>query len=355
MENKKGICIITLSDNYDHQEVAFSMFNELYGEYNVYNIGLINQKNPRSPKTERSFYFDAPRRPGINKRTFKFGVLRKIVKKIKSLSVNTIYFESEHIWNAFIMKMLGKKYIKVEVIHDVIPHSDSKGKKLANKVTCKLADKVVIRNLKYKNDLMKIYKVPEEKIIYLPLWRYYPNYKFVPESSGFLFFGRIRKYKGINEMLKIAINCPNIQFKVVGAPDDESKSIVEKLRELPNVIVVEKEVDDTEMEKYFRNSKAIILPYESATQSGVIVDSYKYSKPVIAYNVGAISEQVQNNYSGFLVNQDDIDQFCTKIKNMDEMKHEEYEKICINSYNYGYERYSSQSNKKVFIDVFFND
>ena len=70
MNSTKGICIITLSDNFDHQEVAFSMFNVLYPNYNVYNIGLINQKNPRSPHSAHSFYFNAPRRPGINKQTF---------------------------------------------------------------------------------------------------------------------------------------------------------------------------------------------------------------------------------------------------------------------------------------------
>lgn len=347
-----GICIITLSDNYDHQEVAFSMFNELYKDYNVYNIGLTNQKNPRSPKTERSFYYDAPRRPGITKGTFNFKVLKEIVKKINSLNVKYVYFESEHLWNAFIMKKINKRIKKVVVIHDVIPHSDSKGKKLANKVCCKLADLVVIRNEKYKDDLKALYKVYENRIIYMPLWRYYPSFSFNEESNGFLFFGRIRKYKGIDDMLKIALKCKDIHFNVVGSPDDESREYVESLKKLDNVNVIDKEVTDSEMEMYFKSAKAVILPYNSATQSGVIVDSYKYSKPVIAYNVGAISEQVDDGNSGFLVKEDSLNEFCSRIYEINAMHLDDYMNICQSSYKYGFNKYSSHIAKIKFIEQF---
>lgn len=52
---------------------------------------------------------------------------------------------------------------------------------------------------------------------------------------------------------------------------------------------------------YFHGSDWSILPYTSATQSGVIVDSYRLSRPVIAFNVGAISEQIEGGVTGFLI------------------------------------------------------
>lgn len=350
-----GVCIITLSDNYDHQEVAFSMFNELYKDYNVYNIGLTNQKNPRSPKTERSFYFDAPRRPGITKGTFNFKVLKQIVKKINSLNVKYVYFESEHLWNAFIMKKINKRIKKVVVIHDVIPHSDSKGKKLANKVCCKLADLVVIRNEKYKVDLIRLYNVLESKIIVFPLWRYYPSLSINKDVNGFLFFGRIRKYKGIVEMISIAKKCPDRKFYVIGSSDGECEGYVEELKKYQNVEVIDKEVNDNEMKYYFDRVKAVILPYESATQSGVIVDSYKYSRPVIAYDVGAISEQVLNNESGFLIPPHDTEKFVSFINKFDEISIEEIVNYQRKAYNFGLYKYSVQEAKKRFIELFLSD
>ena len=349
MVDNKGICIITFSDNYDHQEVAFSMFNALYPQYNVYNIGLTHQKNPRSPVTDHSFYYDAPRRPGITKGSFNFKLVNRIVRKINSLDINCVYFESEHLWNAFIMRKLRKDIKRVVVIHDVIPHSDSKGKALANKVCCKMADFVVIRNDKYKEELIKRYNVKEEKVLILP---YYPDFEENTQVEGFLFFGRIRKYKGIDSMLKIAEQLPNIHFTIAGSSDEECRPIVEKIKRLENCNVIDREVSDNEMEMLFKQSKSIILPYSSATQSGVIIDAYKYGRPVIAFNVGAICEQVLNGKSGFLV--DDEVEFINKIKKIENM---EPMQLCAqqkNAYGYGYDKYSTQKNMDLFVKTFID-
>ncbi|MGN1295442.1 MAG: glycosyltransferase family 4 protein [Bacilli bacterium] len=353
--NKKGVCIITFSDNYDHQEVAFSMFNALYPEYNVYNIGLINQKNPRSPQTDRSFYYDAPKRPGFTKGTFNFKLVRQIVKKINSLDIEYVYFESEHIWNAFVMRKLRKDIKKVVVIHDVIPHSDSKGKALANKVTCKMADYVVIRNDKYVDELIRRYNVKKENVIVMPLWRYYPEFQESNNNDrNFLFFGRIRKYKGLDALTKIIVNCPEVQFKLVGAPNEESKADLEIIRSFNNVEITDREVSDDEMNDFFKNTTCVILPYSNATQSGVIVDAYKLSKPVIAFNVGAICEQVENGISGYLIENNNIDEFAKIIKEINDMNDESLKSLQQRAYDYGYKKYSAQKNKEIFIKYFLS-
>jgi hypothetical protein len=347
----KSIIFVTLSDNYDHQEVAFSMFNALYGKYKVYNIGLKDQKNPRSPKTKNSFYFNAPKRPGINLQTFNIIELLKIIQKINRLKVDIVYFESEHLWNILIMRLLSKRIEKISAIHDVIPHEDSKGKKLANKYICKYSDKIVVRNKTYINDLSKIYSIPKDKIIFLPLWRYYPPKNISSKNHDFLFFGRIRKYKGIDNMLKIAKLCPKTKFKVVGSPDRASITVVEELKKLKNVTVVDYEVSDIEMESFFTQSKAIILPYESATQSGVIVDAYKYSRPVIAFNVGAISEQVRDGESGYLVEAKNINAFISAINKLDKLPKTQIEKMQKKAYDFGFHKYSAQENSINFIET----
>ena len=122
---------------------------------------------------------------------------------------------------------------------------------------------------------------------------------------------------------------------------------------LKNVNVIDREVNYEEMEKFFNNSRAIILPYESATQSGVIVDSYKYSKPVIAYNVGAIIEQVEDGVSGFLVQSGNIEEFCEKLKLINDMTMSDLNKLQKNAYEFGYEKYSSKKRSKDFIKIAF--
>ena len=47
------------------------------------------------------------------------------------------------------------------------------------------------------------------------------------------------------------------------------------------------------------------MPYDSATQSGVTILSYAYATPVIAYDIGSLSEYIKHERNGFIVNYQD--------------------------------------------------
>ena len=153
-------------------------------------------------------------------------------------------------------------------------------------------------------------------------------------------------------MIKIAKSSPEVKFLIVGSSDEESKSEVKILEQLSNVIVDDREVSDEEMEMYFKKAKAVLIPYQNATQSGVIVDAYKYSRPVIAYNVGAVKEQINDKVTGFLIKENNIEEFVEKIKLVDSFNDKELEKIQSDSYNFGFNLYSTQKNKDEFIKRF---
>jgi glycosyltransferase involved in cell wall biosynthesis len=51
----------------------------------------------------------------------------------------------------------------------------------------------------------------------------------------------------------------------------------------------------------FRNADLVVLPYQNATQSGVVPVAYQFDVPVIATRVGGLSEVIQDNATGFLV------------------------------------------------------
>ena len=57
-----------------------------------------------------------------------------------------------------------------------------------------------------------------------------------------------------------------------------------------------------------------IVPYNSASQSGIIIDAYKYSRPIVAFAVGAIPEQVDAEKSGYLVEAGNNEKFADKLK-----------------------------------------
>lgn len=347
---KYKICLITFSNNADHQNVVYSMFYALKDKADVFTIGIKNPKSYIAPHTEKNFYVDCPERPGITKNTFNLKELRKIAKIIKQNRIDVIYFESQHIWNAMLMP-LCPKCKKIVAVHDVIPHDGNKAMTLSNYVTCHMAHHVVLRNRLFKDMLIQKYHISEKKITCIDLWRSWPEEKKYVHSGLFLCFGRIRKYKGFDLLKKIIELTPEAKFQIVGEPDEESVDIVNTIKEYSNVEVIDKEVSDNEMEYYFYNADWLILPYSTATQSGVIVDAYKFSKPVISFNVGAISEQVENGVTGFLIEKGNVEAFSDKLKEVKLFSDDELNQFSHSAYHYGFKKYSAESGSDNFISM----
>jgi glycosyltransferase involved in cell wall biosynthesis len=68
-----------------------------------------------------------------------------------------------------------------------------------------------------------------------------------------------------------------------------------------HILLVDRYVANEEVEKYFRAADVGILPYESATQSGIIQIAHDFGLPVITTNVGGLPEVVRHETTGFLV------------------------------------------------------
>lgn len=339
------ILLVTFSDNADHQDTLFGLYEELIGNP-VIDTYLMAIKTPKVSlmTSDHTWLVDCPKRPGVEKKTFDLHTLHSIIRRIKKEKFDAIYFESLHVWNVAIMLALGKNVHKYQVIHEVIPHegdSQVKGVDFMNKVICKTADTIVLRNQKYVQDMIDQYKVDPSRVKYLELWRRYPEFTPPAHKEHVLFFGRINPYKGADNLLEIVRLCPEITFDVVGRVDPQMAAVVEELKKEKNAYLNIGYVSDEEMREVFVNADWAIVPYNSASQSGIIIDAYKYSRPVIAFNVGAIAEQVDDGKSGYLVNGGNNKAFAEKLKNAVAMPTEEYDSMCSYAYQYGSKKYAA--------------
>lgn len=337
------ILLVTFSNNADHQDITFGMFEKLV---DIYPVWLMCIKTPRVKleASERIKFVDCPNRPGICKKTFDLRELFSIIKWINKQEFDVIFFENLHTWNLAIM-LLCHTHTKIyQMIHDLIPHDGDKniqGVKLMNSLVCKLADKIVLCNKKYINEATKIYKLPKERVKFVDMWRRFPQYTEPKYTKSVLFFGRINPYKGAENLIEIVKKCPQVQFKIVGRIDDHMKETIELLKQQKNVMVNSGYVTDEEMRDAFTGSDWIILPYKSATQSGVIIDAYRYSRPVIAFDVGAISEQIIEGETGYLVEEGNNELFSRKILEAVNMEHKKYREISLNAYKFGLKKYAA--------------
>lgn len=134
--------------------------------------------------------------------------------------------------------------IRIEAIHDVVPHDMSKTVVLCTKIASKLADHVILRNEKYKQLLSDEYDLPMTKITCFAPWRYFPEEVHSIHSGKFLSFGRIRKYKGLDKLEEIIKETPEISYQIIGEPDEETKPVVEILKKHRNVEMIDHEVSD---------------------------------------------------------------------------------------------------------------
>jgi glycosyltransferase involved in cell wall biosynthesis len=68
-----------------------------------------------------------------------------------------------------------------------------------------------------------------------------------------------------------------------------------------DVTIVAEYVANEEVHKYFTASNVVILPYNEATQSGIMSISQSFGVPAIVTNVGGLGELLEDGKTGFIV------------------------------------------------------
>lgn len=127
------------------------------------------------------------------------------------------------------------------------------------------------------------------------------------ERDTLLFFGLVRPYKGLKvllEAISLVLKVRNCQLLVVGEFYDDKKqylSLIEKLGIGENVTVVDRYIPNEEVATYFHAADAVVLPYVSATQSGIVQIAFGLGTPVITTDVGGLPEAVDHRKTGLVV------------------------------------------------------
>src|SRR3972149_7514468 len=162
-----------------------------------------------------------------------------------------------------------------------------------------------------------LYKLPDESAINEER----KNLGFNKDDRILLFFGYVRKYKGLDILIKampsVISSNPDIKLLIVGEFYDDPSSYQNLIKELKldNIVkVLNRFVKNEEVGLYYGMSDLVILPYRSATQSAVLNVSYSFLKPVVATKVGGLKEFVDDGETGFLVDPESVIALANGIK-----------------------------------------
>ena len=249
----------------------------------------------------------------------------KVGRKLKKLQPDLIIVRY---WLPFMGPCLGSilritkqnKHTKIVCIADnIIPHEKRPGDMLFTKYFVQPIDAFITMSEKVLTDLQQFAADKPATFVAHPL---YDNFgekiskeearsflKIKNEEAVLLFFGFIRKYKGLDilldamKILQTAQIIPTLKLLVAGEFYEDSKAYFEQIKMLgikDMMILNTAFIADSEVKYYLCAADVVVQPYRSATQSGVTPLAYHFEKPMIVTNVGGLPSLVPDNKVGLI-------------------------------------------------------
>lgn len=219
-----------------------------------------------------------------------------------------------------ILKRVRKnKHTKIICIADnVIPHEKRFGDKPFTKYFLKRCDAFITMSEKVMNDLRQFEKDKPAKFVQHPLYDNFGDIISKQEARKklgisdsekiVLFFGFIRKYKGLDLLLEAMAEVkrqkPGIKLLIAGEFYEDEKpyrELIDKLGIAGQLILKTDFIPDSEVKYYLCAADAVIQPYRNATQSGVTPLAYYFERPMIVTNVGGLPALVPDGKAGLIV------------------------------------------------------
>lgn len=132
------------------------------------------------------------------------------------------------------------------------------------------------------------------------------NLDLDPSQRYALFFGLIRDYKGLDTLLEAWARFRRSGHKLFIAGEfyasrDKYIELIKRLKLEDQIILHDHFIPDSEVRNYFSASDCVVLPYKTATQSGVTQIAYNFCTPIIVTRVGGLAEIVPDSRVGFVV------------------------------------------------------
>ena len=126
-----------------------------------------------------------------------------------------------------------------------------------------------------------------------------------PGKKAILFFGLIREYKGLDVLLQ-AFSKLDDSYQLVIAGEayggfDSYQKIIDASPNRERIHLFNHYIEDAKVPLFFSAADVLVLPYRSATQSGVTAIAYHFEVPVISTDVGGLKEMIRNGETGIVV------------------------------------------------------
>jgi len=222
-------------------------------------------------------------------------------------------------WMSFMAPMmvfwtyfLPRKTKKIAIIHNLNPHEKRFFDRSFNCRFLNAYDAFVVLSAAVKKEVLEL--KPDAKMALLA----HPPYEgeahaietraarlqlgLDPDKKTLLFFGLIRPYKGLSELIAaFGLLDNSYQLLIAGEVYGDAQIYQQALQELPyaNWKFVNRYLPDAEVDTYFAAADLVVLPYLSATQSGIRAMALSQKRAILCTTVGGLAEGLEANGHGF--------------------------------------------------------
>jgi glycosyltransferase involved in cell wall biosynthesis len=211
----------------------------------------------------------------------------------------------------------------VAITDNVLPHEKRPGDTAFTRYFLKSCDAFITMSEKVMRDLRLFQQVKPARQVLHPLYdnfgepvsrstarealRQRTGLPFADTDKIILFFGFIRKYKGLDlaleAMADARIRAAGIKLLIAGEFYEDEKGYQEQIERLGirDALILRTDfIPDSEVKYYLCAADAVIQPYRQATQSGVTPLAYHFEKPMIVTNVGGLPALVPHEKVGLV-------------------------------------------------------
>lgn len=214
-----------------------------------------------------------------------------------------------------VAKRISPKAKKIAILHNVIPHEKRFYDQASNRYFLNNHDGFVVLSESVEKDLLSL--KPDAQFLRIP----HPNYnhfgdkwirkeaqaklKIDSEKKTLLFFGIIRDYKGLDLLLN-AFSKLDASYQLLIAGEcygsfDKYQQLIDLSGAKERIFVFNQYISDQEVPVFFSAADVCILPYKSATQSGITAIAHHFCLPLIATDVGGLKESIQHDKNGLII------------------------------------------------------
>jgi len=227
---------------------------------------------------------------------------------------------------------LSKIFLNIKTLYildNVIPHERRIGDTVLTRIGLQFIDFFIAQSASVLNDLLQFRPDAEYKEIPHPVYEIFPpaiskekarKILQIDDKRTILYFGFIRYYKGVRYLIKampLILDSMDVKLLICGEfyeGREELLSLIEELKLNSKVMVIDSFIPNEKVGHYFCAADLVVLPYVTATQSGIVQIAYHYQKPVVVTSVGGLPEVVKDGKCGYVVNPRDPAAIAEKVQ-----------------------------------------